>query len=612
MPAVPAAIAAGRAIGGQSPRRACVHRGRLRACRRNDRHGRFGLQRRAARVDQPPARRKQRPRRAQQLQLPGRERRDVFRPAQQLDVRMPPDHAGRRARHVEQDPLEGPAVPPAGGLARVAGHQRRRQSQSVQVVGDSRQALGRDIDRDQLAQVQAAAPAGDRSCRRAPRRHPERARRAAARPDRAPSCAAASWIDTSPSANPGRSATSTASCEQQRLVVVHAVRDCDAARREARPILRTSRAPSIDAHPERRTLIVRSENRLGLLAPVGRERIDEPARMRGAHGDIAIDLRAELRVLALAAAQERVDEAGGARVPEVTRRLDSFGYGGVRGNLRVQQLAQPDDRERAHVGIELLTGTREQALEQRIEPQVPANAVVRERTDQAALLARSSRRRSPALRRANGRASLRPQRSSPHRHELQPSGSRSQYRAVQTMRVEELRGGHRLAAGALHSRQTQHAVACADVDARSAGTRALCRALGDATNRWALPPTRAAADHSSASPRPATDRTRESGGRSPQRNATSRSLLPPCESSPRRSRLPPAARAASLCPAQSRRARRAALAHRALRGGRASSPRFRAHRSAPRASSSIGPVSRPASICMIVTPLSASPAAIAR
>ncbi len=113
--------------------------------------------------------------------------------------------------------------------------------------------------------------------------------------------------------------------------------------------------------------------------------------MRGTHGHIAIDLCAELRVLALAASQDCIDQAGCARVSEVARGLDRFGHGRMRGNLRVQQLTQPDDRERAHVGLELLTGARQQAIEQRIEPQIPANAVVRERAEQAALLARGLR-----------------------------------------------------------------------------------------------------------------------------------------------------------------------------------------------------------------------------
>jgi hypothetical protein len=69
--------------------------------------------------------------------------------------------------------------------------------------------------------------------------------------------------------------------------------------------------------------------------------------MRGPDRDVAIDLRAECCVLALAASQHRVDEACGARVPHLPRRLDRFGHGGVRRNFRVQELTQSDDREPA-------------------------------------------------------------------------------------------------------------------------------------------------------------------------------------------------------------------------------------------------------------------------
>ena len=179
--------------------------------------------------------------------------------------------------------------------------------------------------------------------------------------------------------------------EQQRLVVEQAVGHCDAARRKTRAILRAGGAAPIDAQPERRALIVRSENRLGLLAPIGCERIDEPARMRSAHGDVAIDLCAELHVLALTASQDRIEKPAARGCPSEARCIDRFSDGRMRGNVRVQQLAQPDDRERAHVRLELLSGTREQALEQCIQAEVPANAVVGERAKQTALLARGLR-----------------------------------------------------------------------------------------------------------------------------------------------------------------------------------------------------------------------------
>ena len=50
--------------------------------------------------------------------------------------------------------------------------------------------------------------------------------------------------------------------------------------------------------------------------------------------------------------------------PERACCLDRFRDSRVLGNRRVQQLVQPDDRERAHFGIELLSRTREQRVEQ--------------------------------------------------------------------------------------------------------------------------------------------------------------------------------------------------------------------------------------------------------
>ena len=228
--------------------------------------------------------------------------------------------------------------------------------------------------------------------------------------------------------------------------------------------------------------------------------------MRGTHGHIAIDLRAELRVLALAASQDRIDQAGCARVSEVARGLDRFGHGRVRGNLRVQQLAQADDRERAHVGLELLTGARQQALEQRIEPQIPANAVVRERAEQAALLARRLAGRSSARHRANGRAAPRPQRScaaaartAAERLTI-PSTAPSRRCALRNSAADM---ALRPALCTRVSRSTPSPVPTSMPAALRAEHRA-GRGDADESMRHA-PPTRATADRSSASPRPATD-----------------------------------------------------------------------------------------------------------
>jgi hypothetical protein len=190
---------------------------------------------------------------------------------------------------------------------------------------------------------------------------------------------------------------------------------------------------------------------------------------------IAIDLRAQGYVLALRASQDCVDEARGARMPHLARGLDGFGHGGVRGNLRVQELTQPDDCERAHIGIELLTRAREQALEQCIEAQVPANAVVNERAEQAALLARrlivdhqcgverasAQRHVRNDLRRGGANCSRTahdPSTAPSRRCALRNSAADSALRPARCTRV-----------------RTQHPVACADVDTHGARCEHLAR-----------------------------------------------------------------------------------------------------------------------------------------
>ena len=195
--------------------------------------------------------------------------------------------------------------------------------------------------------------------------------------------------------------------------------------------------------------------------------------MRGTHGHIAIDLCAELLVLALAASQDCIDQAGCARMSEVARSFDRFGHGRMRGNLRVQQLTQADDRECTHVGLDLLTRARQQAIEQRIEPQIPANAVVRERTEQTALLARGLR--------VDRQSDI--ERTAAHRHvrnDLRSSGTNCGRAAHDPSTAPSRRCALRnsaadigLATGALHSRQSQNTLACADVDARGTGAQYL-------------------------------------------------------------------------------------------------------------------------------------------
>ena len=133
----------------------------------------------------------------------------------------------------------------------------------------------------------------------------------------------------------------------------------------------------IDAQPERRPLIVRGQHRVRVQRPVGAQCIDEPRRMSGPYRRVAIERCTQLRAFTLAAAQHRIHEPCGARLFYKACRSDGFVYRRVGRNVRVQQLAQSDNAQRVQIGFQLLSFSQ-QLIQQRIEPDVPANAVVAE------------------------------------------------------------------------------------------------------------------------------------------------------------------------------------------------------------------------------------------
>jgi hypothetical protein len=148
----------------------------------------------------------QRPQRVQQFGLHAGQRVHVVGTAQPAHVGVAAHDAAGGAGGVEQDGVEGPAVPPGAGLARVAGLQRRRAAgpggSGVLHAGQAhRVAVQRQqVQLGQLQQVRGlAAGAAQASSTRAPRGsggRPLPSSSGAAR------CAAASCTETSPSAKP--------------------------------------------------------------------------------------------------------------------------------------------------------------------------------------------------------------------------------------------------------------------------------------------------------------------------------------------------------------------------------------------------------------------------
>jgi hypothetical protein len=176
--------------------------------------------------------------------------------------------------------------------------------------------------------------------------------------------------------NPGNAFTSS-SC------------DGDASGAQSFSILTAADASSIHAYPERRTGVVRLENGGGIVREVGAQCFDEPARMRRTQRDVCIDAGEQRRAFALATPQDCIQQARCARPAEHASCIHGFGDRRMFGDIGVEQLAQADDRERANLGLDPLLRTREQFLQQCVEPEIPAHAVVHERAGQASLLRRA-------------------------------------------------------------------------------------------------------------------------------------------------------------------------------------------------------------------------------
>ena len=101
-------------------------------------------------------------------------------------------------------------------------------------------------------------------------------------------------------------------------------------------------------------------------------------------------------MLALAPPQQRIDQAGSARLPEQPRRVDRFRHRGVRRNIACTAAGTGRRWPARALRVESLVRPRQQAREQCIETHVPADAVVAQSAQQAAFLRRTRADRSSA------------------------------------------------------------------------------------------------------------------------------------------------------------------------------------------------------------------------
>jgi hypothetical protein len=100
--------------------------------------------------------------------------------------------------------------------------------------------------------------------------------------------------------------------------------------------------------------VVGVERGQGGLATVLAQRVDEPAGMRRAQCEVAINGVQDVRLFALEPSQDRVDETGGLLEPKHPGRTHGFRNGGVRGRLAGDQLEESDLEQRPQPRRELV------------------------------------------------------------------------------------------------------------------------------------------------------------------------------------------------------------------------------------------------------------------
>ena len=148
---------------------------------------------------------------------------------------------------------------------------------------------------------------------------------------------------------------------------------------------RDVRAHAVGAQPQRRMGVVGVEHLVRCIAAAFlAQRLDDPARVRGAQREIAVDRVQDVRLLALEAAQDGIHEPRRFLEAEHARGTDRFGHRGVRRRFAGDELLQPDFQQCTQAGLQLLRRALGQRLQDRGQPEVPAQRAVAERALQSA------------------------------------------------------------------------------------------------------------------------------------------------------------------------------------------------------------------------------------
>ncbi len=205
----------------------------------------------------------------------------------------------------------------------IADHHPRRQAQPREVRLDARRACRVDVQRDELreAGLEFHDVAGLAARRRAGVEHAHAGRR---RQEARRELGGGVLHGNLAVRKAGQRVNGHRLREPERLGRELRRLGCEARFVEPRKIILARTAERVHAQPHRRLGIACGRNRLPLGGPVAREGVEHPFRMGVASGAAPVRRGEDSLALAQAAAQDRVDEARGARAPERARRFDGF------------------------------------------------------------------------------------------------------------------------------------------------------------------------------------------------------------------------------------------------------------------------------------------------
>ncbi|MNX96948.1 hypothetical protein D3C86_1292930 [compost metagenome] len=315
-----------------------------------DDFGVLGRQCGARGVEQNAAHLESYPHGVEQLALQHRQCGDVVGLTGQLDVRVTANHAGGRARRVQQDALERFAIPPRLGVAAVGGDQFSAELEAFEVFANPHQTLGFQVHRHHAGQLRLGfEDVASLAARRAAGvEHPL----AGCEVEQISGQLRGFVLHTDPAfGKPRQAAHVGGGFEDDAIAAVNARCGGDASVGQQAEISIAAVMAAVDPQNHRRMRVIRRADGFPLLWPECFQGFLQPTRVGGAHHRIAFQFGKNRFAFALSVTQHGVEQGFGPRLFQFVGATDSLTDSGVSRNAGVEQLVEANQQQRLDIGV---------------------------------------------------------------------------------------------------------------------------------------------------------------------------------------------------------------------------------------------------------------------